>query len=72
MGVGHINTDCSGSHVREERRVTGGEQSEYLIPCVVDLAHIYPDCLRYANSVGWQMSWDPGGRVVHWRVLGWR
>ena len=29
MGVGHINTDCSGSHVREERRVTGGEQSEW-------------------------------------------
>ena len=45
---------------------------EAVIPCVVDLAHIYPDCLRYANSVGWQMSWDPGGRVVHWRVLGWR
>lgn len=31
----------------------------------IDLALVCPDCLRYADSVGWQMSWNPGGRVVH-------
>ena len=68
MGVGRINTDYGGSPVRRERRRAWGGMairvaSSYSMD--IDLALVCPDCLRYADSVGWQMSWNPGGRVVH-------